>query len=217
MSKWFEFTIVEDAWFQGTSVSLVVWYQQLRIGWKRTDDQGSHPAIAYHCPGDNISWWITKWPIYNDLITGLFAAATLSVYHQKWLVHRRENQAKVEDCLRSDNVVIQRKRKLMINVRTEENPWYPQFLGHTQLILCISLLGLHRVCTSRKSSGPSSNWTILTFSCFWSVVAAIVCMQWYSRNVPKSVVWTWIFVSFREYINFASHITSRVSYRQSQV
>lgn len=134
--------------------------------------------IDYHCPGDNISWWITKWPIYNDLITGLFAAATLSVYHQKWLVHRWENQAKVEDCLRSDNVVIQQKRKLMINVRSEENPWYPQFLGHTQLILCISLLGLHRVCTSRKSSGPSSNWTILTFSCYWSVVAAIVCMQW---------------------------------------
>ena len=77
MSKWFEFTLVEDAWFRGTSVSRVVWYQQLRTGWKRTDDQGSHPAIAYHCPGDNISWWITKWPIYNDLITGLFAAATL--------------------------------------------------------------------------------------------------------------------------------------------
>ena len=153
--------------------------------------------------------FITTWSL--DCLLQLL---WLSVYHQKWLVHRWENQAKVEDCLRSDDVVIQQKRKFMINVRTEENPWYPQFLGHTQLILCISLLGLHRVCTSRKSSGPSSNWTILTFSCYWSVVAAIVCMQWYSRNVPKSVVWTWIFVSFREYINFASHITSRVSYRR---
>lgn len=116
--------------------------------------------------------FITTWSL--DCLLQLL---WLSVYHQKWLVHRWENQAKVEDCLRSDKVVIQQKRKLMINVRTEENR-YPQFLGHTQLILCISLLGLHRVCTSRKSSGPSRNWTILTFSCYWSVVAAIVCMQW---------------------------------------